>query len=135
MYFRAALYGSLICVALAGCGKSNPYSPATGVVKFDDGTVPQGDISSITFQPKLGGPDTKGAQGTIEPDGSFQLSSERPGDGAKPGEYTVTVHAMVGYPDGKSVVPQKYTNSRETPLSAEVKASGENHFEFTVEKP
>jgi len=135
MFYRVMFYGLLICVALAGCGKASPYLHSTGTVKFDDGTVPQGDFSTITFQPKSGGPDTKGAQGTIEPDGSFQLSSERPDDGVKPGEYAVTVYVMNGYPNGKSVVPLKYTNARETPLSAEVKPSGKNHFEFTIEKP
>ncbi|MEO2050006.1 MAG: hypothetical protein ABGX16_25905 [Pirellulales bacterium] len=140
LFIRASLvvtsfFGALILAALVGCGKANPYLQVTGTVKFDDGTVPQGDISSITFQPKSGGIDSKGAQGTIEPDGSFQLHSERPGDGAKPGNYAVTVQVMVGYPQGKSVVPLKYTDPRKTPLTAEIKASGENQFSFTIEKP
>ena len=127
-------YGTLICALLSGCGDSKPYLPVTGTVKFADGKVPQGEISSITFQPKTSGLDTKGAQGTIEPDGSFQLHSERPGDGAKPGKYTVTLHVIVGYPNSKSVIPLKYTNPRDSPLTAEVKIDGENHFEFTLEK-
>jgi hypothetical protein len=135
LYYGALFCGAMICTALVGCGEANPYLPVTGTVKFDDGTVPQGEIASITFQPKSGGIDTKGAQGTIESDGSFQLNSEKPGDGAKPGEYAVIVHIMIGYPDGKSVVPRIYTNPRTTPLSAEVKANGENHFEFAIEKP
>jgi len=129
------MLGALICVGLVGCGEAKPYVPASGTVKFDDGTVPQGDISSITFQPKSTGPTTKGAQGSIEPDGSFELHSERQGDGAKPGDYSVTIHAMVGYPNGKSVVPAIYSDPRKTPLEAEVKASGENRFEFVIEKP
>ena len=124
----------MICAALIGCGEGNPYVPASGTVKFDDGTVPQGDISTITFQPKASGVDVKGAQGTIEPDGSFVLHSVRRGDGVKPGEYAVMVNAMVGYPRGKSVVPMIYTKARKTPLTAEVKSSGENKFEFIIEK-
>ncbi|MEO2047555.1 MAG: hypothetical protein ABGX16_13395 [Pirellulales bacterium] len=130
-----SLLGAIFLAAFVGCGKANPYLPVTGVVKFDDGTVPKGDISSITFQPTSGGLDSKGAQGTIEADGSFQLHSERPGDGAKPGSYAVTVHIMVGYPKGKSVVPLRYTDPRKTPFSAEVTADGENQFSFTIEKP
>jgi len=129
------MFGALVCAALTGCGKESPYVPASGTVKFGDGTVPQGDISSISFHPKKGGPGAKGAQGTIEPDGSFEVYSERRGDGVKPGAYAVTVNAMVGYPQGKSVVPTPYTDPRATPLSAEVKASGENQFEFVLEKP
>ncbi len=133
--YGAMIFSTLICVVLVGCGEAKPYLPASGTVKFDDGTVPQGDLSSITFQPKSTGPATKGAQGSIEPDGSFVLHTERPGDGAKPGEYSVTIHAMVGYPKGKSVVPAKYSDPRKTPLTAEVKAGDENHFEFILDKP
>jgi len=135
MFLRTVFFGALACMALVGCGEASPYTPATGTVKFDDGTVPQGDVSMITFQPKMLGPGTKGAQGTIEPDGSFRLSSERPDGGVKPGEYAVTIHAMIGYPHGKSVVPMEYTSARKTPFSAKVEASGENHFDFIIEKP
>ena len=134
-FLNTLCFGTFACVALSGCGESSPYVPASGIVKFDDGTVPQGDVPMISFHPKKSGPDTKGAQGTIEPDGSFELHSEKRGDGVRPGEYAVTVQAMVGYPQGKSVVSLEYTHPRESPLTAEVKASGENKFEFTVKKP
>ena len=132
-FLNKTTFVALVCAALIGCGESSPYVPASGTVKFDDGTVPQGDVSSITFQPKIGGPDTKGAQGTIEPDGSFELHSVRRGDGVRPGDYIVTVNAMIGYPQGKSVVPEQYANPRKSPLSAEVKASGENKFDFVID--
>jgi hypothetical protein len=130
----ALLVGALFCVVLSGCGKSNPYVTVTGTVKYTDGEVPQGEMSSITFQPKASGPGSKGAQGTIEPDGTFELQTERPGDGARPGEYFVTLNIIVGYPNIKSVVPMMYTNPRNSPLTAEVKSDGENHFDFTIKK-
>jgi hypothetical protein len=134
LFCQISFIGALFCAACIGCGKANPYLPVSGTVKFDDGTVPQGEISSITFQPKANGPGFKGAQSTIEPDGSFQLGSERPGDGAKPGEYYVTIHVNLGYPDNKSVVPLKYANPQSSTLTAEITPDGENHFEFVIEK-
>ena len=109
--------------------------PVTGTVKFSDDTVPKGDIASITFQPSAAGPGTKGASGNIGDDGSFTLSTVKPGDGALPGDYRVTVHVMQGYPNGKSMVADIYTRHSATPLNATVKAGDENHFDFTVERP
>lgn len=129
-----AMFAALACVVLIGCGEASPYVPASGTVKYDDGTVPQGDIASITFQPKTSGPGTKGAQGSIKPDGSFELHTLRQGDGVKPGAYIVTVNVMLGFSGGNSVIPVKYSKARETPLSAEIEANGENRFEFIIEK-
>jgi hypothetical protein len=104
-------------------------------VKYSDGSIPQADISTITFQPAAMSPDTKAASGSIEADGSFQLHTIRHGDGAKPGDYRVTVHIMVGYPNGKLVVAKEFTDPESTPLKATVKESGENKFDFTIERP
>jgi hypothetical protein len=124
-----------IILALSGCGEGVSYVPVTGTVKYSDGTVPAGDIATITFQPSAAGPDTKGASGTINKDGSFALQTVTPGDGARPGDYQVTVRVMQGYPRGQLVVAEKFTKPDTTPLTAKVQARGENHFDFTVERP
>ena len=121
--------------ALFGCGKGTPHVPVTGTVKFADGTVPKGFERAITFQPVPGGPGTKGASGQIEDDGTFELRTVMPGDGALPGNYAVTVHAVDAYTDGKSVVSRKFTSAAATPLKATVTTDGTNHFDFVVEKP
>ncbi|MEX2168315.1 MAG: hypothetical protein WD851_03320 [Pirellulales bacterium] len=126
---------SLVACSLTGCGQTSSHLPVTGIVKFSDGTVPKGDIASITFQPTAAGPGTKGASGNIGADGSFELRTVKPGDGALPGDYRVTVHVMQGYPDGKSMVADIYTRASATPLNATVAAGAENHFDFTVERP
>jgi predicted small lipoprotein YifL len=126
----------LILIASTGCGGSGPtYVPVTGTVKYADGTVPTGDVATITFQPDASEPDTKAASGTIKPDGSFALQTINPGDGARPGDYAVTVHVMKGYPAGKSLVASRYTKPATTPLKAPVTEDGENHFDFIVERP
>lgn len=130
-----AVYLALLVVAFAGCGSEILYVPVTGTVKFKDGGVPQGVIASITFQPTSGGTDVKGASGTIEKDGSFELRTVTPGDGARPGDYAVTVHILDAYPRGKSVVAEAFTKVDTTPLKATVQADEDNHFDFVVERP
>jgi hypothetical protein len=120
---------------VSGCGEQVPYFPVTGTVKYSDGTVPKGDAPAITFQPVETGPNRKGASGTIADDGSFSLQTVQPGDGAQPGNYKVTVHVMQGYPRGRQMVAETYTKPDTTPLTATVKASDENHFDFVVERP
>jgi hypothetical protein len=126
-----------LLLGIVGCGQSASHVPVTGTVKFSDGSVPKGDIATITFQPAGGGGGrgTKGADGTIGEDGSFSLSTLRPGDGALPGDYQVTVRVMEGYPNGKLVVDKKYTDPASTPFSAKVEADGKNHFDFIIEGP
>jgi hypothetical protein len=125
----------LIAIPMVGCGRGVSYVPVTGTVKYSDGSVPKGDIATITFQPAAAGPETKGASGTINKDGTYSIHTVTPGDGALPGEYKVTVHVMQGYPRGRSVVADKFTKRDVTPLNATVEASGENKFDFTVERP
>jgi hypothetical protein len=125
----------VLAFTVLGCGRGTKYVPVTGTVKYADGSVPTGDIAMITFQPASGGPNTKGASGNIKDDGTFTLLSVRPGDGALPGEYRVTVHVMEGHSRGKSMVASTFTKPSTTPLKATVKASGENHFDFVVERP
>jgi len=125
----------LLAAVPLGCGKGSPYVPVTGTVKFSDGTVPKGYERAVTFQPVPGGPGTKGASSLIADDGTFTLRTLRPGDGALPGNYAVTVHVVDSVRDGKSVVAERFTKANVTPLKATVTADGENHFEFVVEKP
>ena len=125
----------LLALALAGCGRGDPHVPVTGTVKFSDGSVPKGEIATITFQPVSAGPGAKGASSMIAEDGSFSLRTLKPGDGALPGDYLVTVHVMDGYPQGKSVVADVFTKASSTPLKETVDGSKENHFDFVVERP
>lgn len=129
------VYLALLVIAFAGCGGGILHVPVTGTVKFKDGSVPQGVIASITFQPTSGGTDVKGASGSIEKDGSFELRTVEPGDGARPGDYAVTLHVMDAYPRGKSVVAEAFTKVNTTPLKVTVKADEDNHFDFVVERP
>jgi hypothetical protein len=125
----------LMAIALTGCRDEGfTYVPVTGTVKYSDGTVPTGTIATINFQPASPTPDTKAASGSITRDGSYTLTTVNPGDGARPGDYLVIVHVVQGYPAGKPLVADRFTNPGTTPLKATVTESGENKFDFVVER-
>ena len=131
----AAFAFGLASLLLAGCsGNELELHPVTGTVKYSDGSVPQGEMSTITFTP-ANPMEGKAASSNIEPDGSFKLYTVTQGDGgALAGEYRVTVNVIQGYPRGRSLVAGEYTDFNKTPLNATVDAD-KNHFDFTVKKP
>jgi len=75
---------SLLAMAcFVGCGTG--LQKAGGVVKVDGKPLDQG---TVTFYPvQLGRPSTA----EIQPDGTFELSYLKPGDGLPPGEYKVAI--------------------------------------------
>ena len=118
----------LACLAIAGCGGQG-FVPAGGKVTFDDGTpVEGGGIAFMT--------DTFMADGRINPDGTFTLSSLKPGDGLPPGTYKVTVGWTENDANERTVhrVDPLFGDTKTTTLSAEV-VKGKNRFEFVVTKP
>lgn len=126
----------LCLVSALGCGGGGDLLPVTGKVKYADGPLPQGEISVITFTPdKLGaGVKAKGASGNIGADGTFRLSSGRDMEGVYAGTYKVTLTVLKKYPGKDSLVAKKYDTVETTPLTAEVKP-GQQHFEWTLDKP
>jgi hypothetical protein len=148
------LSAALMALApLAGCG-----AKAVGV----DGTVPvKGTVklkgaplagATVTFAPSGSG---RSASATTDPQGTFQLTTLKPGDGAMPGEYKVTISKLepVGKvytqeetneyynkyqkappsPEMKNAVAEKFSKGDSSGLSASVKGSGKNEFSFDVE--
>jgi hypothetical protein len=86
----------IFCAALAlqGCGGDGidrvPVVEAAGKVYVDD--QPYGP-ATLTLRPVTKGQDDKRPPlgGLVETDGSFKLTTYEPGDGAPPGEYTVSL--------------------------------------------
>ena len=121
----------LTCLALTGCGGQG-FVPAGGKVSFDDGSPVAG--GGIVFQAG-----TFMADGSINADGTFTLSSLKPGDGLPPGTYQVTVGWSVTEDNGKTThyVDPLFGDLKTTTLTAEVTKGNKNknQFEFTVSKP
>jgi hypothetical protein len=110
----------------------------TGKVTYKNALLKFG---SIIFQPEAG----KVASSTIKPDGTFELGTNKPGDGAIVGKHRVRVvslstqdpkfQAKEGQeiPTGKSLIPEKYNDFDTTPLKDyEVQDIAENVFNIEL---
>ena len=132
---RAALLAAaLLALTPIGCGVSGMGS-VSGRVTYQGKPVPKG---TITFVTRL--PNKRNAVGALQADGSYQLQTEQPGDGAGVGDYVVTVYAhdepVLDYIPAKPVKPKllapaKYENPDTSGLKATV-TSGSNRFDFTL---
>ena len=145
--------GLLIPVVLIGC---RPAGPEMGKVR---GTVTLGGAAitegTVQFWPTHGRP----ARGSIANDGSYELTTSKPNDGAYVGEHRVTIKATkLSQPDPEIdstqaeiehfrdkgtkrirasrvvwVIPRKYAELDTSPLSATVE-SGTNEIDFDIRK-
>jgi hypothetical protein len=134
---RLLIHAALLLLACtsAGCGSERAKTASVkGTVTFRGKPVPNG---TVTFIPSGPGP---AATGEIQKDGSFTLTTYRPGDGAVLGTHKVIVVAVEDTstrlpeernPLPSSIVPDKYTSAATSDLSAEVK-EGENVVVFDL---
>ncbi|MEM8945679.1 MAG: hypothetical protein AAGD11_10890 [Planctomycetota bacterium] len=136
------VFQSLCVVMLAtGCDSGPTVVPAAGKVFYNDEPLPFG---SIMFQPVRGQP----ATGQIQPDGSFEMSSFRKGDGATVGPQKVCINCYSSQSPreqskpvmgersiGQLLIPRKYTSFDSSGFSVEVSAEGNEPFEFRMTGP
>ncbi len=128
--------GALGAIPL-GCGSSGPEMASVhGKVTYNGQPVPKGTVSFQSTAPEGG----RNATGMINPDGTYTLQTENPGDGAQLGEYRVAISArddaILDYIPKKPVppkrlVPEKYENPDTSGLTATVK-SGSNEVDFPL---
>ena len=122
----------------AGCNRKPPTAPVTGVVKYKGKPLTHG---SVTFQPDAG----PAGRSVIGPDGTFELWTFEPGDGAIIGRHRVrvvskdesnSVSAEEGEATtGNSLIPKWYEFVQSSGLEYQVeeKPEGEtNHFEIVL---
>jgi hypothetical protein len=129
---RLKLAAVILLAGVAGCG--NGLWPVSGRVAFADGSPLDAGIVICEMRD---GKKTVLARGSIQPDGTFQLGTEKPGDGAKPGKYRVLV-----VPRGRTqaeenslppIIDRKFEKFETSGIEFEVKA-GKNQFPITVTK-
>ena len=132
---RLSLRVSLLIVGflplgLPACGGPRTY-PVKGKIVHDGKPVPRG---SVMFTPMKGGPT---ATGDIGPDGTYRLTTYKPGDGAPVGEYRVAIMAMESMEGrelnnpAQSLIPDKYTSVALSGLTAAVHET-DNVCDFTL---
>lgn len=136
---------SIFCLALlsglAGCGGStNPPTVAVGgTVTFKGEPLTSGTVRFNPADPQKGRP----AEGQIEKDGRFTLSTYKQGDGALAGEYGVSVTSFTDGPKvpakdkgmglgDVSAIPQKYGNPKTSGLKETV-AAGKPRSDLALE--
>lgn len=153
------VYGScllLVVACVAGCGGGGASGgattyPATGTVELNGQPL---SGATVIFSP-VG--DQPTATATTDDQGNYTLQTYDFGDGAAAGSYKVTIsksqtpesdggdalgddehaedtgeHSKDGGSTAQELVQAKYTNASTTPLTAEVKADGENVFPFKL---
>ncbi len=105
-----------------GCGKSRPVAQVRGKVVFKNGSMPNAGIRMVRLEPAA---DTtaairKGASGSVNDDGAFEIFTLRPGDGVHLGEYAVTFTFLKSFTDQKQMIAEKYTTAAKTPYHLNV---------------
>lgn len=133
------LMWSALALAEGGCHRGPEIVPVSGKVTYNGQPLKFG---SVTFQPQKGQP----ARGEIQSDGTFTLSTFKPGDGAVVGPHKVRVAcyesqrapAKTGGGEqslGKLLIPVKYTFFDQSGLTADVKPSDNAPFVWELKGP
>lgn len=116
---------------IAGCGSDLPdVAPVRGVVEFDGKPLSGFLHAAVAFTPEAGRP----AKGVVSPkNGTFELTTYSPGDGARIGRHAVAVSATVDDPAAKIenkypavcfVIPENFADRDASGLAYEVKPEG-----------
>lgn len=141
---RLAMLGvALVC--LVGCGER--LYRVKGTVTFEGKALPGG--GSISFVPQ-GTEKVREAGGVIKEDGTFELTTNHPGDGAMAGDYRVIIRQTAEIEpenvgdNGKAAprkslslpanerIPAKYADPYNSPLKAKVEAKSPNEISFQL---
>jgi hypothetical protein len=124
----------LLSALASGCGPSR--YPVTGRVTYEDGGPVEGGtvIGEATVDGKA-----VGVQGNIARDGTFSLGTDRPGDGARAGNYRgIVMPRALGdseLAEGKApAVDSKFARYETSGITFEVKP-GKNELPITVTRP
>ena len=131
----------LVLGMFLGCSKGPQVVPVEGVVYYNDKPLPFG---SVMFQPEMGQP----AGAKLNEDGSFRLSTFSEFDGAIVGKHKVKVtcyesqnpkklkQKSIGEQSlGPCLIPEKYTYSDQSGLTAEVQRDSNKPLEFRLTGP
>ena len=121
------------CLVLStGCGSR--FAPVHGKVTLPGGAPASGSL--VVFESEGNGK-TITARGEVQADGSYQLGTVEPGDGAPPGKY----HALVAPPavtnadaPTRSPFSAKFSAFQTSGLEFEVQANKDNEFPIQLAK-
>lgn len=123
--FGRILAANICLLLITGCGSDGiPTYPVKGTVKLEDGApVRAGQIEFYNAENDLT------ATGSIDKDGTFEMGTFEPGDGAVEGEHQVIITQLIMR--GQMGVPQVDHGSHISPDYADFNSSG---LSWTVER-
>jgi hypothetical protein len=132
---QALAVAGLLLLGAAGCGRGL-YS-VRGKVTYPDGTPLTAGMVVFECQ---GTANAVTARGELRGDGSFELGTQSPGDGAPPGKYRVLVAPKydpnaVDRPAAPPPIDRRYTEFSSSGLEFEVTPDGPNDFPIRVTRP
>jgi hypothetical protein len=133
------LIALLFLLAAAGCSGGPGIYPVEGVVVYADDASPAKELSGYTVEfESLNRVDGKilSAVGTIRPDATFTLTTNRPGDGALTGEHRVLISPPVVNSDGPAPprnIDAKYCAYETSGLTATIKPQ-KNKIELKIDR-
>ncbi|MDR2704754.1 MAG: carboxypeptidase-like regulatory domain-containing protein [Planctomycetaceae bacterium] len=100
---------------------------------------PIGNVS-ISLKPIENDPEKRPASGTSREDGTFVITTLKPGDGAYPAKYKVLlgrveIKSIGGNTIGRDTIPKKYRDPNTTPIEYEVKAGKNPDLIIDIDEP
>jgi hypothetical protein len=124
-----------LVVLVAGCGGEG-LNPVDGQIVWSDTGQPAKELEGAMINFELPGKNTSSI-GNVQPDGSFQLMTAKPNDGAYTGEYTVVIVEVRPSAGGETMAPPKadvrYADRKTSDLKATV-APGKNKIVLKVDR-
>ncbi|TWT74531.1 hypothetical protein Pla123a_33540 [Posidoniimonas polymericola] len=108
--------------ALLGCSGRPATAQVSGKVLYKDGSVPEGGVCLVQFQPTDDSTAEvrKAASGAIQPDGTFEVYTRKPGDGIFLGKYAVTFSIWKAPMEPISYVDAKFAKPETTPFVVDI---------------
>ena len=109
-------------VVVSGCDHGKSMGRVRGKVLYKDGSIPHGGVCVVSLQPAetTTAEIRKSASSAIEPDGSFDMMTRKPGDGVYYGNYVVTFTVRKAPNDTASLILPKYGSMAESPFKLTV---------------
>jgi hypothetical protein len=126
---------ALVLLAAPGCGRK--LYPVRGKVTYPDGKPVSGGLVVFELEGQEG---ASTPRGEIAADGSYELGTHKPRDGAAPGKYRVLVTPAhdpnaIDRPSGPPPIDPRYGNFKTSGLEVEVKTTGVNEVPLQVSRP
>jgi hypothetical protein len=139
-YARISIAAAAVLICLAGCGGNGiELVPIRGEVTYNGKPLARGIVTYMPSTPGAG----RTANGPIQPDGTFVMTTQTRGDGVVLGDYNIVVYSYeeggpktreeieagggANAPKLRSTIPEKYTSPEASELTDKVDG---NHSGF-----